>query len=143
MFKYIKFLLVSILFFTLFSCNVKNSKPLLITFSKDSTQIVLKDISEAGLFQLKSHLDSDSAYQNLVVVLETPGDNDSTSMEMELKGKLSLNENQLVFTPELPFVKGKTYLVETIINAQFASGEDIIKDKVGKHIKPQQKTLLR
>ena len=143
MFKYIKFLLVSILFFALFSCNVKNSKPLLITFSKDSTQIVLKDISEAGLFQLKSHLDSDSAYQNLVVVLETPADNDSTSMEMELKGKLSLNENQLVFTPELPFVKGKTYLVETIINAQFASGEDIIKDKVGNHIKPQQKTLLR
>ena len=143
MFKYIKFLLVSILFFALFSCNVKNSKPLLITFSKDSTQIVLKDISEAGLFQLKSHLDSDSAYQNLVVVLETPGDNDSTSMEMELKGKLSLNENQLVFTPEISFKKGKTNLVETIINAQFASGEDIIKDKVGNHIKPQQKTLLR
>ena len=143
MFKYIKFLLVSILFFALFSCNVKNSKPLLITFSKDSTQIVLKDISEAGLFQLKSHLDSDSAYQNLVVILETPEDNDSTSMEMELKGKLSLNENQLVFTPEISFKKGKTNLVETIINAQFASGEDIIKDKVGNHIKPQQKTLLR
>lgn len=143
MFKYIKFLLVSILFFALYSCNVKNSKPLQILFSKDSSQIVLQDISEAGLFQLKTHLNTDSAYQQLVVVLETPSDNDSTSMEIQLKGKLSLNENQLIFTPNLPFVKGKTYLVETIINTQFASGEDIIKGKVGNHIKPQQKTLIR
>ena len=127
----------------LFSCNTTNNKPLIIAFSPDSTQIVVKDINEAGLFQLKTNLNTDSAYQKLVTVLQTPADDDSTGMEIEWKGKLSLKGNELLFTPNLPFVKGKTYLVETMLNTQFASGEDILKDQVGTQIKPQQQTLKR
>lgn len=143
MFKYIKFSIATILFFILFSCSSPEDKPLEISFSTDSTQIVVKNIDQAGLFQLKANLETDSAYQQLVSVLQTPTDDDSIGMEKEWLGKLNLNEDKLVFTPDIPFIKGKTYLVETILNAQFATGEDILKDKVGTQIRPQQKTLKR
>lgn len=143
MFKYIKFPASVICFCFLFSCNTTNEKPLVIVFSSDSSQIVVKDINQVGLFQLKSHIDTDSAYQKLVTVLQTPADDDSTSMEVEWQGNLSLKGDELLFTPNLPFLKGKTYLVETILNTQFASGEDIIKDKIGTQVKPQQQTLKR
>ena len=102
MFKYIKFPASVICFYFLFSCNTTNEKPLVIVFSSDSSQIVVKDINQVGLFQLKSHIDTDSAYQKLVTVLQTPADDDSTSMEVEWKGKLSLKGDELLFTPNLP-----------------------------------------
>lgn len=143
MFKCIKFPIGVFCFLFLLSCSQTNTKPLLIAFSSDSSQIVIKDINEAGLFQLKTNINKDSSYQNLVTVLQTPNDDDSISMEIEWQGKLSLKFNELLFTPNQPFVKGKTYLVETIINSQFASGKDIIKGKVGTQIKPQQQILKR
>lgn len=143
MFKYIKFPASVICFCFLFSCNTTNEKPLVIVFSSDSSKIVVKGINQVGLFQLKTHINTDNAYQKLVTVLQTPADDDSTSMEVEWEGKLSLKGDELLFTPNLPFVKGKSYLVETILNTQFASGEDIIKDKIGTQIKPQQQTLKR
>lgn len=143
MFKYIKFPISIICFWLLFSCNTVNNKPVVIVFSSDSSQIVVKDINEAGLFQLKSHIDTDSAYQKLVTVLQTPADDDSTGMEVEWTGKLSLKGKEVLFTPSLPFLRGKTYLVETILNTQFASGEDIIKDRVGTKIRAQQQALKR
>lgn len=143
MFKYIKFLLVGISFWFLCSCSEPKSKPLIIAFSSDSSKIVVKNINEAGIFQLKKNMNTDSSYQQLVTVLQTPIDNDSTVMEIEWTGKLSLKDNRLIFTPDLPFIKGKAYLVETILNSQFASGEDIIRGRVGTQIKPQQKTLKR
>ena len=143
MFKYIKFPVSAICFLFLSSCNQTNSKPLVIAFSSDSSQIVIKDINEAALFQLKTNINTDSSYQHLVTVLQTLYDDDSTGMEVEWQGKLSLKSNELLFTPNFPFVRGKTYLVETILNSQFASGEDIIKDKIGTQIKPQQQTLKR
>ena len=143
MLKYIKFFLLAPSFWILCSCNTTKSKPLIINFSTDSTKITVKNIDESALFQLKSNLYTDSSYQELVAVLQTPTDDDSTSMEIEWPGKLSLNENELVFTPVLPFIKGKTYVVETILNTQFASGEDIIKDKVGNQIRPHHQILKR
>lgn len=143
MFKCIKFPIGAICFLFLLSCSQTNSKPLLIAFSSDSSQIVIKDINEAGLFQLKTNINTDSSYQHLVTVLQTPDDDDSTSMEVEWQGKLSLKSNELLFTPNFPFVKGKTYVVETILNSQFASGADVIKAEVGTRIKPQQQILKR
>lgn len=143
MFKYIKFLLFTISFCFLFSCDQTKSKPLVISFSLDHSKIVVKNINEAALFQIKSNIAKDSSYQQLVNVYQTPADDDSTSMEIEWKGTLSLKDDELLFNPVLPFIKGKTYLVETILNSQFASGKDIIKGKVGTQIKPQQQILKR
>lgn len=82
-------------------------------------------------------------YQKLVSVLQTPAEDDSVGMEMDWPGALSVAGDSLVFIPNKPFVKGKNYLVETIINSKFASGADILKSDVGRSLKPQQKTLIR
>lgn len=141
MFKYIKLILLFTAF--LMGCNTTNNKPVLIQFSADSNTVVISNINEASLFHLKGKIQTDSSYQNLVTVLQTPADDDSTSMEMEWPGKLSIANQQLIFTPQSPFAKGKTYMVETMISAEFASGRDIIESKVGYKVKPQQQLLKR
>ncbi len=82
-------------------------------------------------------------YQKLVSVLETPGDDDSLSMEREWPGKLSLKENEVVFTPDSSFIKGKTYLVETLLGMRFAAVGDVIRSDIGQLSKKQQKLLSR
>ncbi|MFD0940110.1 hypothetical protein [Pedobacter boryungensis] len=141
MFKYLK-LSIWLLCLTLISCNT-NSKPLSIHFSKDSSAVVISNIEPAGLLQLKNNINTDTAYQNLVSVLQTPADDDSTSMEVEWPGKLSITGDSLVFTPANPFIKGKSYLVETMLNTQFARGKEIIKSEVGHKVKAQQQILRR
>ncbi|KQB99315.1 hypothetical protein [Pedobacter sp. Hv1] len=125
------------------ACNTTNNKPLSIQFAADSNKIVISNINDASLFHLQKYINTDSSYQNLVSVLQTPVDDDSTSMEMDWPGKLSIANHQLVFTPQSPFIKGKAYLVETMISAEFASGKDIIESKVGYKVKPQQQLLKR
>jgi len=142
MFKYIKILAI-VICAALTACNATNSKPLSIRFSSDSNRIIISNINEAGLYQLKTNINIDSNYQKLVSVLQTPAEDDSTSMEVEWPGKLSVAGDSLIFTPNLPFEKKKEYLVETILNAQFASGKDIIKSKVGFKVKAQQQLLKR
>ncbi|WP_316785842.1 hypothetical protein [Pedobacter frigiditerrae] len=142
MFKYIKFLSF-VIGVALVACNATNSKPLSIRFSADSSKIIISDINEAGLYQIKTNINIDSGYQKLVSVLQTPAEDDSTSMEIEWPGRLSVAGDSLIFTPNLPFEKKKEYLVETILNARFASGKDIIKSKVGFKVKAQQQILTR
>lgn len=142
MFKKIKlFYVVFCVFLT--ACTSTKNKPLSIHFSTDSARIIISDIEPAGLFQLKKYMATDSAYQTLVSVLQTPAENDSVSMEMEWPGKLTVEGDSLLFTPNQPFTKGKNYLVETMINVEFASGKDIVRSEVGHHLKAQQKMLER
>ncbi|MBB2146434.1 hypothetical protein GM921_13110 [Pedobacter sp. LMG 31464] len=141
MFKYLK-VSIWLLCLFLFGCTT-NNKPLLIHFSKDSSAIVITNIEPAGLFQLKNNINTDTTYQNLVSVLQTPTDDDSTSMEVEWPGKLSIIGDSLLFTPANPFVKGKSYLIETMLNVQFAKGEEIVKSNVGHAVKAQQQMLKR
>jgi hypothetical protein len=142
MFKNIKLFYVVFCVF-LIACTSTKNKPLSIHFSTDSNKIVISNIEPAGLFQLKEYLNRDTAYQSLVSVLQTPAENDSIGVEIDWPGKLSLTGDSLLFTPNYPFTKGKNYLVETMINVQFASGKDIVRSDVGHYLKAQQKMLER
>ncbi|RZL44378.1 MAG: hypothetical protein EOP00_20070 [Pedobacter sp.] len=143
MFKLIKILISLNLIWLWVGCGSTNSKPLSIEFSSDSSKIIIKNINEAGLFQIKSNLKADTAYQKLVSVLQTPAEDDSTSMEIEWPGKLDIIGDSLLFTPEKPFDKGKLYIVEAMLNVQFAKSEEIVKSDVGHTLKSQQKILKR
>lgn len=139
MFKYI----VLFILVCCFGCSTSNSEPISICFSADSNKILISNIDPAGLYQIKNNIKTDTMYQKLVSVLQTPAEDDSVSMEMDWPGTLSVAGDSLVFIPNKPFVKGKNYLVETMINSKFASGADILKSDVGHSLKPQQKTLIR
>ena len=141
MFKDIK-LLLSIAFCCLLSCTTNDDKSLAIRFSADRSKIIFSNIEPVGLYELKTNI-ADSAYQALVTVLQTPRENDSTGMEIEWPGKLTIAGDQLVFTPKSPFVKGKNYLVETMINLKFATSKDIVKGQIGHYVKPKQILLKR
>ncbi len=126
-----------------FSCKNTENKALQINFSKDSSTILISNIESAALLQLKNNLKTDTMYQKLVDVLETPAEDDSVSMERAYPGKLSMVEDIVVFTPDSPFLRGKSYLVETLIGMKFASLGDVIRSDVGHLSKKQQETLTR
>jgi hypothetical protein len=141
MIKYLSFLMF--LLVCCFGCSTANDKLLSINFSADSAHILIYNIYPAGLYKIKNNIKTDTLYQKLISVLQTPADDDSTSLEIEWPGKLTTLGDSLVFTPDRAFIKGKHYLVETILNATFANGEEIVKADVGRTVKAQQKTLTR
>jgi hypothetical protein len=142
MFKYklpILFVLISLIF----ACTSKEHALLSIRFSADSSTILFSNIQPASILQLKSNIKTDTMYQKIVSVLETPSDDDSTSMERIWSGRLSMQGDALVFTPDSPFVKGKTYLVETQLNMSFGDFEQVIQGKMSKTMNFQQQLLKR
>ena len=76
-------------------------------------------------------------------VSQIPAQNDTISLEKEWPGKLSLNNNALIFTPNTPFVKGNTYLVSTLINVQFLTTEKVLKSKLEPKLSAQKQALTR
>ena len=137
-------LFFGIIYCSLFlACNSSKEESLTIEFSADSSQILFKNIEPSGLLQLRNNLSTDSAYQKLVTVFQTPSDHDSTSMEMVWPGQLKLQGDTLIYMPANAFVKGKTYLVETIVNTHFASRGEVLQAEIGHQLKANRKTLIR
>jgi len=129
--------------FLCLSCNSTDNKTLAIKFSADSSTIVVSNIEAAALFHLKNNIKTDTSYQKLVSVLETPAEDDSVSMEREWPGTLDMQGDNAVFKPDSPFLKGKTYLVETQLNMSFADIEQMIKGKVRRTMNFKQQVLKR
>ena len=134
---------VVICIFLCLSCNNTDNKSLAIKFSADSSAIVISNIEAAALLHLKNNIKIDTAYQKLVSVVETPSDDDSISMERDWPGKLMMKEDNAVFTPDSPFLKGKTYLVETQLNMSFGDLEQMVKGNVRARMNFQQQVLKR
>ena len=138
-----KLCLFGVLCCVIIACKTPANKPLSIKFSADSTSIIVSNIGEAAVFQLKNNINKDTTYQNLVTVLETPAEDDSASVEREWPGKLNMKGNEVIFTPYRPFLKGKTYLVETKLNMSFGDIEHVLKGKMSTSMNFQQQLLKR
>ena len=139
----LKLFLVIICIFLCWSCNTTDNKPLVIKFSADSSAILVSNIDAAALLHLKNNIKTDSSYQKLVSVLETPAEDDSTSMERDWPGKLVMKEDDVIFQPDSPFLEGKTYLVQTQLNMSFGDIEQMIKGNVRAKMNFQQQVLKR
>lgn len=142
MLKY-KIIAIVVLGFLLTACTTTNSKPVSIKFSRDSSKILISNINATALLQIKNNINSYASYQNLVTVLQTPAQNDTISIEIDWPGKLNLANATLIFTPKIPFAKGKTYLVSTLINVQFLTTEKVLKSKMEPKVSAQQQILVR
>lgn len=127
---------------SVFSCSNRNKKPV-IKFSEDSTSIIIKNIDEASLLQVKNVYQRKTDTINMISVLIRPGDLDSIQDEQEVPGKVEVSGDSLVFSPDLPFLKGKEYLVESYIGVKFAAVGDLIMGKGKQNLKAQQQTLKR
>ncbi|RZL39878.1 MAG: hypothetical protein EOP00_27360 [Pedobacter sp.] len=120
-----------------FSCSSERKASLAINFSPDSTAIIFSGLDEVSLFRAKEQADSLS--NELFSVIEMSAE----SMEKEIVGKTFIKDNTLTFVPDSPLVKGKTYLVQTLLNSSFGKTADILKSDVGRTIKRQEKILER
>jgi len=125
------------------ACTSTNSKPLLISFSADSTSIEFSNIDRPGLLQLKNTPAKDSVLNELIAVLQTPSETDTTIKEIPLAGTMSLTDSNIVFRPQKPFVKGNDYLVITYLNARFGTADQILKSQLNTTVKPTQVLLTR
>ena len=124
-------------------CSSSNSKPLSIEFSKDSTKILISNIDKPGLLKLQELKPQDSIFSDLVAVLQTPSEKDSTIREELVSGNYAVSDSSIVFSPTQPFVKGREYLVITHINAKFGDAEQVAKGQLSLGVKPVQKSLVR
>ncbi|MFC3561733.1 hypothetical protein [Pedobacter jamesrossensis] len=124
------------------SCSNKNNAPV-IKFSADSNSIVIKNIDEASLFQVKNAYRTNSDSVNFISVLLTPNETDSLQTEKEVSGKINLIGDSVLFIPETPFLKGKTYLVESYVGVKFADGGKLFKGTIKHSLQPQQQILKR
>lgn len=142
MFKFVKSLLCFVVVINVVSCSNKSNTPI-IKFSADSTSIVIKNIDEASWYQIKNiyRLNPDSA--NFISVLLTPNETDSLQTEKEIFGKINLKDDSILFVPQTPFLKGKSYLVESYIGVKFANGAKLFKGTLNHNLKPQQQLLKR
>src|SRR6218665_1780605 len=106
MLKYFsKYLGLFIVAFFAISCSNTNNRPI-IQFSGDSTSIIIKNIDEASLLQVKNAYKANADTINMVTVLLKPGELDSIQDELEVPGKINVAGDSLVFNPDSAFMKG-------------------------------------
>ena len=139
MFSKITLIIACCLIFS--SCFFKGDKSLDIRFSSDSTKIELNGIEEANIFQLRKHL-TDTVFAETLLSVEAV-DQENQGADSLIKGNLEVVGNTLVFTPHQPFIKGTTYVVQTVLNSSFGKTKDILKSDLGHNPKLQKKSLER
>jgi hypothetical protein len=138
-YKYLALITVAI--FAL-SCSNTNSRPI-IKFSRDSSSIIIKNIDEASLLQVKNAYQANVDTLNLVSVLIKPGELDSIQDELEVPGKIKVSGDSVIFNPDQPFLKGKDYLVESYIGIKFATVGNLISGNAKHNLQAQRQTLKR
>lgn len=143
MLKGIYSLFLTIVIIGFYSCSSSNSKPLSIEFSADSSAIVIASIDRPGLLRLQQLDAQDSVFKDLIAVLQTPSETDSSISEEPIAGNYKVSDSAVVFSPLQPFVKGREYLVITHINAKFGDAEQVAKGQLSLGVKPVQKSLIR
>lgn len=140
--RFLKYSVVVAVFMSAFSCSNRNNKPV-IKFSGDSTSIIITNIDEASLLQVKNAYQANVDTVNIMSVLIMPGELDSIQDELEVAGKVKIVGDSLIFNPDQPFVKGKDYLVESYIGVKFATVGNLITGSAKHNLQPQKQTLKR
>ncbi len=144
MFKYLKLILIAFICIAVTACgdSTKGSQ-LSIDFSSDSSSVVISGMSEKSLAYLKNNVNIDTNYRDIVSIVQVPNEDDTLGREIILEGKCKMENDHLIFIPKIPFVKGRNYLVQTIVGSEFGSGTDIFTSDVGSHVKAQERLLKR
>ena len=124
------------------SCSSTNNEPT-IKFSADSCSIIVKGIKKADVLQLKTLLNTDSSLSDYFLVDRKPRLQDSLLTETNLKGRLLVTADSVVFTPLVSFMRGETYLVHSFIGVEFTSVGDLLKGKGKTSVQPQEQILKR
>jgi len=124
------------------SCSGRNNKAV-IKFSADSSSIIINNLGEASLVQVKNAYSGNLDSANLISVIALPGELDSLQDEIAVKGNYALRGDSIIFKPNQPFIKNKTYLIESFIGAEFATVNKLILGTIKQNLQPQKEILKR
>ena len=83
-----------------------------IGISKDSSSLIFSNIDDYILKDLSADTLSDSIWIKTIAVYPKSVDEDLQDLEKPIAGKYAVANKNIVFTPNLPFKKSKSYLVE-------------------------------
>jgi len=72
---------------------------------------------------------SNEEWQNLIPVYRMPADTDMKSYQPVQPGAYHLQDNAVVFTPDTPFIQGKTYFMRYYQFSSGSSAADFIKGR--------------
>jgi hypothetical protein len=104
------------LLFVFFSCQNKSANILKdeikIGISKDSSSLIFSNIDDYILKDLSADTLSDSMWVKTIAIFPKSVDEDLQDLEKPIVGKYAVANKNIVFTPNSPFKKGKSYLVE-------------------------------
>lgn len=143
MFKcFFKYLAVFAIMMFASACSHRNNKPI-IKFSGDSASIIIKNFDEASLLQVKNAYATSPDSNQLVSVWMHPGELDSLQDDLPVEGTCKVYGDSLVFIPSITFEKGKTYVVESFINVEFANAGKLISGAAKYNLQPQRQSLKR
>lgn len=124
------------------SCTGSNNKPI-IKFSNDSSSIIIKNFDATSLLQAKNAYSANTDSANLVAVVVLPGELDSLQDQVAVKGEYKFIGDSLVFHPDKPFQKNKSYLVESFISVKFANTRKLFSGTIKQNLQPQKQILKR
>ena len=75
------------------------------------------------------HRDSTNNWQNLMKIYPMPADTDMKDLQLAQPGKFMLKDSTLVFSPDTPFIKQRTYFLRYYNYNQTGDMWDFIKGK--------------
>jgi hypothetical protein len=119
-------------------CFFKNKQELSISFSKDSSGVIISGINEIDSYQLQQQLTIDSL-KHLPGLVEIRDE----QIDSLIVGEFFWLNNTLIFSPNTPFVKGSTYVITTVLNSSYGTAKDILIGNLGKQIKGHEEKLRR
>jgi len=134
-------LLIFSVFF--YACSTSDHRLLQIRFNPDSSLVVIRGVDPVGLLQLKQAGAPDSLLCNLVSILQTPSERETSAREVPVNGHFFFKGDDIVFRPDSPFVKGRDYLVITHLNTHFGDFKAAVRGQLNTRLKPLQKQLSR
>lgn len=124
------------------ACSNTNNQPT-IKFSKDSASIIINNIEDANILQVKKLYQAHPDSVNFMSVFIFRTERDSLQHEEKVKGTYAFKDNEVIFKPNKPFDIGKSYLVESYINVEFASVKKMFNNAIKSNLEPQQQILTR
>ncbi len=107
---------------------VENETSIVISLSRDSSEIVLKGIPKDIIDEFKTDTISEKEWHSFFSVFLEPDDPDLRDTQKPLQGSYSVNDSTINFKPSESFKKGESYFVQCYARKIYVAPQDFIRD---------------
>ena len=123
-----------LLFAVILLAACSNRRQSAVVLSVADGQVKATGISDVDLQGMKRDTMPASAWVSLFPVYAMPADTDMKNYQRPVSGKYRLTDNAVTFTPDTPFIKGKTYFARYYFYNKPISTWDLVfrRRKIGR-----------